>query len=201
MHYALIPLLVGAISIPAVLARGRGEVCSFAGARWVTSAYPPPPSPTCLHVADPHGAMGLCPDLANHGWCDCGPEGDFPNLEGSNICGYTSLDPSAAIVLSTTNCVTSPTAQPNNVTVNSTPTPAVKRAEAHSRSSNLGRRANRLNRRQHFEDWQIRCSPGKDNADSGSPIIERAPQDQDYTDVDWPVSYFEMPSSSDVSAS
>ena len=202
MHYSLIPLLIGAISIPAVVVSGRGGVCRIA---------PPSPSPACLHAADPDGAMGLCPDLANHGWCDCGSAGHFPNLEeGPDICSYTFLNPSATIVLSTTNCIATPTVQSNNVTANITPAPAGKRAEPHLRSSNLRRRADCLNRRQHLDDGQIDCSLGKDNADSGSPIVERVPQQDvdftnvnwpDFTDVDWPVCRFNMPSSSDVPAS
>jgi len=53
--------------------------------------------------------MGLCPDLSDSGWCDCGSAGDYPILAESNVCGYTSLDPSATIALSTTDCASTTT--------------------------------------------------------------------------------------------
>ena len=70
------------------------------------SASPSTPTPSCEHAADPDGAMGLCPNLADDGWCDCGSAGDFPVLGGSDFCGYTAL-PTQTLALTTTNCQSS----------------------------------------------------------------------------------------------
>lgn len=198
MHYSLISLLVGVISIPAVLAdRGSAPritptVCNSEPAVVPSdsTAAPASPTPTCFHAADPDGARGLCPGLANNGWCDCGSDGDYPNLTGSDVCGYTSLDPSATIVLSTTNCDASSTVQVLTVTVSPIPAtsaPVAKRAEPHLGGSTLRRRASRLNRRQGQVSYADSCNaappPGSAyNADNGFPTMKSV-LEQAYTDA------------------
>ncbi|MCJ1329145.1 hypothetical protein MMC10_005823 [Thelotrema lepadinum] len=63
------------------------------------------PSPLCEHEADPDGAQGLCPNLSDYGWCDCGDAGTYDMLAGDDPCGYTSIPPSGSIALTSTNCV------------------------------------------------------------------------------------------------
>lgn len=93
-------------------------------------------TPTCHHAADPNGGMGLCPDLSSSGWCDCGGDGNYPNLEGSDVCGYTSL-PSTTLALTTTDCASSASTSVLTLTVSPVPVssapvstaPAQRRAE------------------------------------------------------------------------
>ena len=67
----------------------------------------PAPTITCEHEADPDGAQGLCPNLSNYGWCDCGDAGTYDMLAGDDPCGYTVVPPSGSISLTSTNCVSS----------------------------------------------------------------------------------------------
>lgn len=67
---------------------------------------------TCEHAADPDGAMGLCPNLANGGWCDCDSAGTYEMAAGDNPCPYTTVPASGSISLSTTNCVAGTTVAP-----------------------------------------------------------------------------------------
>lgn len=62
---------------------------------------------SCEHAADPNGAIGLCPNLADGGWCDCGADGTYEVLAGSSPCGYSTVPPSGSIALTSTDCVTS----------------------------------------------------------------------------------------------
>ena len=150
MRYSL--LLLGiASSIPAALAdRGSATkvtptVCNAEPTNnatgVTTTSAAAAATPTCDHAADPDGAMGLCPDLANGGWCDCGSAGDYSTLAGSNICGYTSLNPTATIVLSSTDCASSTQVQLVTQTVipiPATSTPAPKQRRRYSRLNKRG---------------------------------------------------------------
>lgn len=71
----------------------------------------PTPTITCDYAADPDGAMGLCPNLANGGWCDCGSAGTFATETGDDICGYTAVPTSGSIALTSTNCISSTVVQ------------------------------------------------------------------------------------------
>ena len=70
-----------------------------------------PTTITCDYAADPDGAMGLCPNLASGGWCDCGSAGTFTTETGDNICGYTTVPSSGSIALTSTNCISSSVVQ------------------------------------------------------------------------------------------
>lgn len=88
--------------------------------------------PSCEHAADPSGGMGLCPDLSNGGWCDCGVDGDFQMLP-DGLCAYSAIPTTGTLALTTTDCVVQSTetavptvALPTTVvptTVVSTPVP------------------------------------------------------------------------------
>lgn len=133
MHYTLL-LLSGLI--PAILAdRGSASqisptVCNLEPTS-TGDAIAAGPAPTCQHAADPSGGMGLCSDLSSDGWCDCGSDGNYPNLEGSDVCGYTSL-PATTLALTSTNCASSTTTSIMTVTVSPVPVstaPARRNAE------------------------------------------------------------------------
>ena len=72
-----------------------------------TTTSSPEPTPLCVHEADPDGAEGLCPNLSNYGWCDCGDAGTYDMLAGDDPCGYTAIPSSGSIALTSTNCVSS----------------------------------------------------------------------------------------------
>ncbi|KAL8740836.1 MAG: hypothetical protein Q9190_006502 [Brigantiaea leucoxantha] len=78
-----------------------------------------PAAITCEYAADPDGARGLCPNLANDGWCDCGDAGTFELKSGDDICGYSTLPLTGSISLSTTGCTTT-----SSVTITVIPIPA-----------------------------------------------------------------------------
>lgn len=126
-HSLLLPYLLGIASfiLPALSDRGSATVITPSICNSVptdTSTPSTTPAPTCDHEADPDGARGLCPNLADGGWCNCGSAGYYTTLSGSNICGYTSLDPSSQISLTTTNCLSSATTQLVTETVVPIPT-------------------------------------------------------------------------------
>ncbi|KAM0723659.1 hypothetical protein Q7P37_000647 [Cladosporium fusiforme] len=142
MQYA--PFLL-TIFLPAILAdRGNSPeteptVCnSEPTAANSTSEVTPIPTqpPSCHHAADPSGGMGLCPEVGAEGWCDCGSDGNYPNLEGDGgVCDYTSL-PATTLSLSSTNC-----AEPTSV-------PVQKRSQPTYTGIADRRRASRLSKRQ-----------------------------------------------------
>ena len=101
-------------------------------------------TPSCEHAADPDGAMGLCPNVADDGWCDCGSAGDYSILAGSNICGYTSLDPTATIVLSSTDCASSTQVQLVTETVIPIPATSTPTAKRRRRDSRLNKRGGQV---------------------------------------------------------
>ncbi|KAF2235386.1 hypothetical protein EV356DRAFT_514466 [Viridothelium virens] len=131
MHRSLILLRVFKFVFPALADRGSATVITPSICNSVptdTSTPSPRSASSCEHEADPDGGLGLCSDLADGGWCDCGSAGDYPILTGSDICGYTSLDPSSQISLTSTDCSTS--IQTLTVTVSPIPvSSAAKRTE------------------------------------------------------------------------
>ena len=176
MRYSLLQLGI-ACSIQAALAdRGKATqvtptVCNAeptnTAAATTTAAAA---APSCYHNADPDGALGLCSDLANNGWCNCGSAGDYSILAGPNVCGYTSLDPTVTVVLSTTNCVsstTTPVGAPAQAILGSISNTAPKQR----------RRDNRLSKRGGQVTYADSCDnsppPGSSyNAGSGFPNMK-----------------------------
>jgi hypothetical protein len=75
----------------------------------------------CEFAADPNGAMGLCPNLSNEGWCDCGTAGTYQPLPGDDVCGYTTIPSTGSVALTSIGCVSTTVVQ--NVTQNVAPTP------------------------------------------------------------------------------
>lgn len=90
----------------------------------------PTSTPQCEHAADPSGGMGLCPNLSNKGWCDCGTDGNYPMLSGNDICGYTDL-PASTLALTKTNCQA--TATRSIVTLTVVPVPITSTGAAQLR--------------------------------------------------------------------
>jgi len=145
-------LLLGITSfIPAILAdRGSAPniIPTACNTEPTATAASSTPTPTCQYAADADGAMGLCPNLSNGGWCDCGTDGDYPTLTGSAECAYTSL-PASTLSLSSTSCVSSTTTNVQTVTVVPVAsTNAQKRAEPTYTGIPDRRRASRLHKRQ-----------------------------------------------------
>lgn len=63
-----------------------------------------PPAVSCQHAADPSGGTGVCPAVGAAGWCDCGTAGDYPTVDGDDICPYTTQPEQGPYVLPTTGC-------------------------------------------------------------------------------------------------
>lgn len=151
MHYAAFFLGFSNLIRVILADQGRGSapevsptVCN---SEPTVTAATTTPAPTCNYAADPDGALGLCPNLANGGWCDCGSAGDFPVLLGSSICAYNSL-PASTLSLSSTNCASSTTTIRSTITVAATTTAAAKRALPTYTAIPDRRRADRLRKRQ-----------------------------------------------------
>ena len=104
----------------------------------------PGPAPTCFYAADPDGGEGLCPNLSDGGWCDCGAAGTYSTLDSENVCEYSTLASSASIILSSTNCGT--TITPTVVIITSTPMPTDSPSSPPSTSSRR-RRSTKLRER------------------------------------------------------
>lgn len=75
----------------------------------IAAATTAAPSVMCFPAADPDGGMGLCPNLADGGWCDCGTAGTFATLTGNDLCGYTAIPTTGTLSLTSTNCAASST--------------------------------------------------------------------------------------------
>ena len=151
MEYSLL-LLLSTIYVHVALAdRGTATNIAPTECNFEPTVTASVPEPTCYHAADPDGAQGLCPDLSNNGWCDCGSDGYYPMLPGLGLCDYESLDPQATIVLSTTNCV--PT-----TTVSVTGAPVAKRMDLPPRRLAAGYRASRLKKRAEQVSYADSCN-------------------------------------------
>ena len=122
--FVAVALLIGAVTCQSSTITGTGscivptvgpsETVSDPSLTWPTfissgpahsdntkSGTPSAATPTCQHAADPDGAMGLCPNLSNNGWCECNGA-DYPIMPGTAPCAYTTLPPT--ITLSSTSC-------------------------------------------------------------------------------------------------
>ena len=152
-------LLVGTISIHAALAdRGTATRIAPTECNIEPTITAPVPTPNCIHAADPDGARGLCPDLSSDGWCDCGSDGYFPILPGSGICDYSSLDPDAAIILSTTDCATPTTAAALTSIANVTVVHVAEQTEPVSKGPAARRGASRLKKRAGQSSYAESCN-------------------------------------------
>ena len=133
-------------------------------------------APTCFFDADPDGAQGLCPNLANGGWCDCGAAGTYSTLDSENVCGYGTLATSASIILSTTNCVSSTTlavASGTPITVipisGASPTPVASSSTPVSTAASKRRRATNLRKRGGTVTFDSSCDGAPPSGSSWGP--------------------------------
>jgi hypothetical protein len=134
MTFILIAIiLVFAKCLPVVLA-GRGHMPTYTPEDCNAG-----PLAVCTHGADPHGE--LCPAQ----WCDCEGAGKFPILsvadgaDGADVCGYTSLNPSATIVVAAGNCKYSTTTLLSTVVVSPSPVGNLKAVVSNGQSTVLNR--------------------------------------------------------------
>ena len=167
MRYSLILLGITSTVIPALADRGSATNVVPTICNNVPTESPSPTSaPSCEHAADPSGAEDLCPN-PSEGWCDCGSDGDYSVLSGSDICAYTSLDPASAITRTTCSTTTEVLTE-TVVPVPATTSAAAKRSEPTFVPARRGV-SRRLNKRDGTVSYADSCNNAPPSGSSYKP--------------------------------